>query len=141
VVGIVFLQLQPNFKAFALTMLVIGTIESAVLLTSYFNYPNKAQAQIESYNYDSEQFKQEQIVISQSALKSFFWLKLFYAVLIVIFAILISKLNANSVFVGILSALVLHLAFAITIDNFGEQHTKKYNSELIKNYQQGWKLI
>lgn len=131
-VGLVFLQFQPNYKAFALTMLIIGSIESAVFFTNYFNFPNKVQAQVENYNQDNEQFKQEQITISQSALKSFFWLKLIYAVLIVIFSILISRLHANSVFVGILSALILHLAFAITIDNFGERYTKKYNSELIE---------
>ena len=132
VVGMVFLQFQPNYRAFALTMLIIGSIEASVLLTSYFNFPNKAKVQIENFHQDTEQFRQEQIAVTQSALKSFFWLKLFYAALIVVFALLISWLNTKSFFIGILSALILHLAFAITIDNFGEQYTKKYNSELVE---------
>lgn len=132
-VGLVFLQFLPNYKAFALTMLIIGSIESTVFVSNYFNFPSKVEAQVEMYNQDKEQFKQKQITISQSALKSFFWLKIIYAVLIVIFAILISRLNVDSVLAWILSALILHLAFAITIDNFGERYTKKYNSELKKN--------
>ena len=132
IVGIIFLQLSPNFKVFAMAMLILGSVETAVFLTSYFNYPSKIDTQIKIFNIDTERFNQEQLDMSQSALKSFFRLKIIYSILIVGFAILISKLNADSILFGVLSALVLHLAFAITIDNFGEQYTKKYNLELME---------
>lgn len=42
-----------------------------------------------------------------------------------------SFLNPNSFFYGILMALILHLTFAITIDNFGEKYTKKYLTKIV----------
>ena len=128
-VGLLFLLLS-NHKSFAITMIVIGILEMAVMVPTYLKYQQKINDKISIYKSSGTEFFVTESIATEKALKSFFWLKLTYGVLIVVLILAMSFLNPKSILFGIFMALILHLAFAITIDNFGEIYTKKYLTEL-----------
>ncbi|MDB4292302.1 hypothetical protein N9954_02775 [Maribacter sp.] len=132
ILGFAFLFFLPQFKSFALTMIILGGIEMAVFMPTYVKSGANIRAKIEMYSESPESYTSEQLVFSKNALRSFFTLKIVYAVIILVLVITISKLNTGSIFIGILTALIIHLASGITIDNFGEIYTKKYNSALVQ---------
>jgi len=129
VVGLLFL-LFSNHKSFAVTMLVIGALEMAVMFPTYLKYQQKTEDKISVYLSNEKDFLETESLKTEQALKSFFWLKLVYGILIVVFILIMSRLSSYSILFGIFTALIIHLAFAITIDNFGEEYTKKYLTEL-----------
>jgi len=130
IVGLLFL-LFSNHKSFATTMIVIGILEMAVMFPTYYKYQQKTNDKISIYKSNETEFLVSESISTEKALKSFFWLKLTYGVLIVVLILAMSFLSPKSILFGIFTALILHFAFAITIDNFGEKYTKKYLSELI----------
>lgn len=130
--GLAFLFFLPQFKTFALTMLILGIIEAAVFMTIYVKSGPNIRKKIEAYSENPDNYITEQVVFSVKALRSFFMLKIVYAGIILVLVIAISKLNVDSVFIGICTALIIHLACGITIDNFGEVYTKKYNLALVE---------
>lgn len=129
IVGLLFL-LFSNHKSFAITMLVIGILEMAVMFPTYFNYQKKIDSKISMYHVNEAEFFKTETIATEKALKSFFLLKLIYGILIVVFIVAMYFISPKSLLFGIFTALILHLALAITIDNFGEIYTKKYLSEL-----------
>jgi hypothetical protein len=129
-VGLLFL-LFSNHNSFAITMIVIGILEMLVMFPTYIKYQEKINEKISIYENNKTDFFEKESISSEKALKSFFWLKLIYAIFIIIFILVMSFLNPNSFFYGILMALILHLTFAITIDNFGEKYTKKYLTKIV----------
>lgn len=129
VVGLLFL-IFSNHKSFAITMVFLGIIEMAVMFPTYLKYQKKVDDKISIYKSNETEFLETELISAEKALKSFFWLKLTYGVLIVVLTLGMSFLNSKDVVFGIITALILHLAFAITIDNFGEKYTKKYLIEL-----------
>ena len=129
IVGLLFLLLS-NHKSFATTMIVIGILEMAVMFPTYFKYQQKTNDKISIYKSNETEFLVSESISTEKALKSFFWLKLTYGVLIVVLILAMSFLSPKSILFGIFTALILHFAFAITIDNFGEKYTKKYLTEL-----------
>ncbi|MRT91881.1 hypothetical protein [Ancylomarina sp. 16SWW S1-10-2] len=131
VVGLLFL-LFSNHKSFALTMLIIGVLEMVVMFPSYHNYQNKIDSKISFYENNINDFEELESANIKKELNSFFLLMLVYSVLIVVLTVILSRLSYNSILFGIFTALILHLAFAITIDNFGARYTKKYLTELTK---------
>ncbi|MFD2916361.1 hypothetical protein [Psychroserpens luteus] len=128
-VGLLFL-LFSNHKSFAITMIVIGILEMAVMFPTYLKYEQKINDKISIYKSNGTEFLETESISSKKALKSFFWLKLTYGILIVALILAMSFLSPKSILFGIFMALILHFAFAITIDNFGEKFTKKYLTEL-----------
>ena len=128
-VGLLFL-LFSNHKSFAITMLVIGILEMAVMFPTYLKYQQKIDDKVSIYKTNKTEFLKNEPIATEKALKSFFWLKLTYGILIVALILGMSFLSPKSILFGIFMALIIHLAFAITIDNFGEIYTKKYLSEL-----------
>jgi len=128
-IGLLFILLS-NHKSFAITLIFIGLIEIAAMFPAYFKYQQKFDDKVSVYETDAIAFAQSEIVTSEKALKSFFWLKLIYGGLIVILILAMSFISPESILFGIFTALILHLAFAITIDNFGEKYTKTYLTEL-----------
>nr|WP_321230717.1 hypothetical protein [uncultured Psychroserpens sp.] len=128
-VGLLFL-LFSNHKSFAITMIVIGILEMAVMFPTYLKYEQKINDKISIYKSNGTEFLETESISSKKALKSFFWLKLTYGILIVVLILAMSFLSPKSILFGIFMALILHFAFAITIDNFGEKFTKKYLTEL-----------
>lgn len=131
VVGLFFL-LFSNHKSFAITMLVIGVLEMSVMFPTYLKYQQKIEDKISVYKSNEKVFFEKESLKTEQALKSFFWLKLIYGILILALILLMSRLNSNSILFGIFTALIIHFAVAITIDNFGEKYTKKYLAELKK---------
>lgn len=128
-VGLLFL-LFSNHKSFAITMLIIGILEMAVMFPTYLKYQQKIDDKVSIYKTNKTEFLKNESIATEKALKSFFWLKLTYGILIVALILGMSFLSPKSILFGIFMALIIHLAFAITIDNFGEIYTKKYLSEL-----------
>lgn len=113
-------------------MIVIGILELIITFLTYLKYQQKIDDKISIYKTNEIKiFKDEQIA-TKKALKSFFWLKLTYGILIVVLILGMSFFNPKSLLFGISIALNLHLPFAIPIDNFGEIYTKKYLAELVK---------
>jgi len=131
-IGLLFL-LFSHYKSFAITLMAIGIIEIIVMFPAYLKYQQKIDHKISDYKIEKTKFLQTETKSTEKALTSFFWLKLAYGVLIVVFSLIISFLDSKSVLFGIFSALTLHLTLAITIDNFGEKSAKKYMIELTKN--------
>tara|TARA_R110002167_G_scaffold115853_11_gene290504 strand:- start:2747 stop:3220 length:474 start_codon:yes stop_codon:yes gene_type:complete len=130
-VGLLFLGFS-NHKSFAVTLLVIGGLEMAVMFPTYLKYQQKIEDKISVYKSDEKGFMEIERLKTEQALKSFFWLKLVYGILIVALILIMTRLSSNSMLFGIFTALIIHFAFAITIDNFGERYTKKYLMELQK---------
>jgi len=129
IVGLLFLVFS-NHKSFATTMIVIGALEMAVMFPTYLKYQQKIDDKISVYETNKTDFTKTETIASEKAMKSFFWLKLTYGILIVVLILVMSFLSPKSVLFGICSAFILHFAFAITIDNFGEKYTKTYLTEL-----------
>ena len=129
IVGLLFLLLS-NHKSFATTMIVIGCLEMGIMFPTYYKYQQKINDKISIYKSNKTHFFQTESISTEKALKSFFWLKLTYGILIVVLVLSMSFLSPKSILFGIFTALVLHFAFAITIDNFGEKYTQKYLTEL-----------
>jgi hypothetical protein len=129
VVGLLFL-LFSNHKSFASTMIVIGILEMAVMFPTYLKYQLKVDDKISVYENNKSDFVKTETIATKKAMKSFFWLKLTYGILIVVLILAMSFLSPKSILFGIFMALILHFAFAITIDNFGEKYTEKYLIEL-----------
>lgn len=132
VVGLLFL-LFSNHKSFAITMVFLGIIEMAVMFPTYIKYQQKIDTKITMYESGIPAFTKAETISTEKALKSFFRLKLIYGVLIVLLILIMSFLSPKSILLGVFTALILHLSFAITIDNFGEKYTNKYLTELLKN--------
>ncbi|WP_179337137.1 hypothetical protein [Winogradskyella ludwigii] len=132
VAGLLFLMFS-NHKSFAITMIVLGILEMAVMFPTYIKYQQKIDTKIATYESGIPAFTKAEIINTEKALKSFFRLKLTYGILIVLLILTMSFLNSKSVLFGVFTALILHLSFAITIDNFGEKYTNKYLIELLKN--------
>jgi hypothetical protein len=131
VVSLLFL-LFSNHKSFAITMLVIGILEMTAMFPTYLKYQQKIDDKIAVYKTNETDFFKRELISTEKAFKSFFWLKLIYGIFIVVLILTMSFLSPKSILLGIFMALILHLAFAITIDNFGEIYTKKYIIELAK---------
>ena len=129
VVGLLFL-LFSNHKSFAITMLVIGMLEMAVMFPTYLKYQQKIENKISVYDSNKVDFLKTESLKTEQALKSFFWLKLVYGILIIALILIMSRISSTSLLFGISTALIIHFALAITIDNFGEIYTKKYQTEL-----------
>lgn len=129
IVGLLFLLFSIH-KSFAITMIIMGVLEIGVMFPTYFKYPQKITSKISIYENNPTEFLKTETVTTEKALKSFFWLKLTYAILIVVLCLGMSFISPKSVIFGICTALILHFAFAITIDNFGEKYTQKYLTEL-----------
>ena len=129
IVGILFL-LFSNHTSFAATMIVIGILEMAIMFPTYLKYQQKVDDKISVYENNTSDFIKTETIATEKAMKSFFWLKLTYGILIVVLILGMSFLNPKSVLFGIFMALILHFALAITIDNFGEIYTKKYLNKL-----------
>lgn len=117
VVGLLFL-LFSNHKSFAITMIVIWILEMAVMFPTYIKYQQKIDDKILIYKNNKTEFLEIESISAEKALKSFFWPKLTYGILIVILILIMLLLSPKSIFFGIFTALILHFAFAITIDNF-----------------------
>lgn len=131
VVGLLFL-LMSDHSNFAITMLVLGMLEMGIMFPTVLKYDQKIKDKIEVFRSDENEFLKTEPILVENALKSFFVLKLIYGILIVVFILIMSRIAIDSLFFEIFIAVILHLSFAITIDNFGEQFTKKYQIELLK---------
>ena len=129
IAGLLFL-IWSNHKSFAITMIFIGVLEIVAMFPAYLKHHQKTDDKISVYENNASDFRESEIKNSKKALKSFFRLKLAYALLIVLLILSMSFLSTGSILFGIFTALIIHLAFAITIDNFGEKYTKTYLTEL-----------
>tara|TARA_R110000868_G_scaffold4211_7_gene26491 strand:- start:19617 stop:19952 length:336 start_codon:yes stop_codon:yes gene_type:complete len=83
IIGLFFI-LFSNHKSFAVSMLVIGVLEMAVMFPTYLKYQQKIEAKTSSYKSDEKNFLVTESLKTEQALKSFFWLKLAYGILIIV---------------------------------------------------------
>ena len=81
--GLLFI-LFSDHKSFAITMIVIGVLEMAVMLPTYSKYEQKNKDKVSFYKTNRTSFLKVESISTEKALKSFFWLKLTYGVLILI---------------------------------------------------------
>eukprot|EP01093_Parvamoeba_rugata_P003628 TRINITY_DN1490_c0_g1_i5.p1 TRINITY_DN1490_c0_g1~~TRINITY_DN1490_c0_g1_i5.p1 ORF type:complete len:109 (+),score=8.72 TRINITY_DN1490_c0_g1_i5:1174-1500(+) len=73
-----------NHKSLAITMIVLGILEMAVMFPTYIKYQQKIDTKIETYESGIPAFTKAEIINTEKALKSFFRLKLTYGILIVL---------------------------------------------------------
>lgn len=133
IIGLLFLFFSYH-KSFAVTMIVMGILEMAVMFPVYLRYQQKIDHKVLAYENNKTKFLKLEYLSTQKTLKSFFWLKFIYSILIVTLILTMSALPLKIVLHGIFTALILHFSFAITIDNFGEKYTQKYWTEFIVRY-------
>ncbi|MGB2686362.1 MAG: hypothetical protein WBC43_15205 [Olleya sp.] len=130
--GIIFYVNKPQFKVFAITMLIIGLIEAGLFITGYFlvNNQNNVNKKIEQFESNKDNYLKTDKIVVDKNLKAFFILKLIYAITFITLAIVLSKINLKPMYFGIFTALMIHLAAAIVIDTFGERYTKIYKTNI-----------
>ncbi len=130
--GVIFYINKPQFKAFAITMIIIGLIEAGLFITGYFLVNNQANVnkKIAQFEIKKEIFLQTDKIMVNKNLKAFFILKLIYGITFITLAIVLSKVNIKPIYFGIFTALMIHLAAAIVIDTFGERYTKIYKTKI-----------
>lgn len=133
-IGLFFLLSKPQFKIFALTMLILGAIEASVFITGYFlvNNQKNINSKLEVYKESPKDYLLKDKFIIERNLKLFFILKCIYASLFLTLGIVLSKTDFKSISFGILTALMIHFAMATIIDTFGERYTKIYQKEIVK---------
>jgi len=130
--GVIFYINKPQFRAFAITMIIIGLIEAGLFITGYFLVNNQANVnkKIAQFEIKKEIFLQTDKIMVNKNLKAFFILKLIYGITFITLAIVLSKVNIKPIYFGIFTALMIHLAAAIVIDTFGERYTKIYKTKI-----------
>jgi 1,4-dihydroxy-2-naphthoate octaprenyltransferase len=130
--GIIFYVNKPQFKVFAITMLIIGLIEAGLFITGYFlvNNQNNVNKKIDQFESNKDNYLKTDKIVVDKNLKAFFILKLIYAITFITLAIVLSKINIKPIYFGIFTALMIHLAAAIVIDTFGERYTKIYKTNI-----------
>ncbi|WP_378172404.1 hypothetical protein [Aquimarina sp. SS2-1] len=129
IIGILFFSFTA-YKSFAVTLIVLGILESIIMFPLYLKQYHKIENKISIYTNNSVDFLEIEEKQTEKDLKSFFRLKLIYGFCILLIIVVMSFLDTKSIFFGISTALILHLSLAITIDNFGEVYTKKYQTQL-----------
>lgn len=128
--GILFYYYSKQFKAFAITLMILGLIETVFFGYQYSKYDQKIEYKQEQIKTDQSNYHKQELSQKSKSVQTFLWLKIFYSILISIGVIAIS-LTDNRIISGILIAVVLHLSIGLTIDNFAERYTKDYLQELI----------
>lgn len=125
-----FLFFHPQFKGFAIAMIVLGAIESGVFLGNYARSNKNMEEKIAVYDADPAVAQKAQAARAAGIVNMFFWLKITYALIILAGVVTLSKFNLGTTAAGVVIAIVLHAGLAATIDNFGEMHTKKFLRQL-----------
>ena len=130
--GAIFYISKPQFKIFAITLLILGLIEASLFITGYFIVNNQANVtrKIERFQEDTIAYLKADKIVVDKNLSSFFILKLIYGIVFIALAIVLSKLNLKPIYFGVFTALMIHLAVAIVIDTFGERYTKAYKASI-----------
>jgi len=129
IIGVAFYFLSANYKVFGITLLVLGMIEAGIFTHQNLVQKEKIEQKMIVVKTDAKTFLQSEKVSLAKMAKVFFLIKLFYGSLIICCIVAISFAGKPQIN-GILMALILHLAFAITIDNFAEQYTLVYKTKL-----------
>ncbi|HAS43582.1 MAG TPA: hypothetical protein DCS93_24090 [Microscillaceae bacterium] len=132
IAGGLILGFRPDFKAFAITMIVVGLLEAVAFIPGYFSNHRLKQHQAIATQTQDKAYVANKSQKARRALRAFAMIKIVYASLILLFVVLLSQLSLSPVWRGILTALIIHFAAAITIDNFGEAYTQKYSTALEK---------
>lgn len=134
VAGGLVLGFRLDYKAFALTLIIVGLLESVAFIPGYFSNHRLKQHQAMVTQIDQETAQKayitEKAQKAQQALRAFSIIKIVYASLILLLVILLSQLPMSAAWRGVLTALIIHFAAAITIDNIGETYTQKYRADL-----------
>jgi hypothetical protein len=119
IIGWLFYYYTVNYKVFGIALLVIGLLEVGVFSYSLVAQKKNITAKVLQIESNKDSFLQAEKQSLTKMGNAYFLIKLFYAGLIALSVIIISC-STNTTIKGILTALIIHLAFAITIDNFAE---------------------
>ena len=132
ITGVYFYANKPQFKVFAIAMLVLGLIEAGVFITGYFlvNNQKTVDQKVAQYQDNKDSYLQSDLVMVNKNLNAFFTLKLIYALAFITLAIVLSKVAIKPLYFGIFTAMMIHLTVAIVIDTFGERYTKLYKANI-----------
>lgn len=131
--AIYLLVFQPQLKSFALSLLILGALETGVFSVSYFRSDKRIFETLASLDKASAHEIEFQKAKTSKILTAFFLLKVFYVLLFVTATMVLSKFTVSDTIAGILLALILHAGFAATIDSIGERYTKKFQMHLNQN--------
>ena len=132
ITGVYFYANKPQFKVFAIAMLVLGLIDAGVFITGYFlvNNQKTVDQKVAQYQDNKDSYLKSDLVMVNKNLNAFFTLKLIYALAFITLAIVLSKVSLKPLYFGIFTAVMIHLAVAIAIDTFGERYTKLYKANI-----------
>jgi len=130
IAGGLILGFRPDFKAFALTMIIVGLLEAIAFIPGYFSNHRLKQHQTLATQTQNQAYVAQKSQKARRTLRAFAMIKIVYASLILLSVILLSQLSLSPLWRGILTALIIHFAAAITIDNFGEAYTQHYKEAL-----------
>ncbi len=130
VAGLFFFVFLPQFRPFALAMVVLGLLEGAVFIPNYLRADGTIAEKIALFESGGANRSAEMKAHALKMLRVFFLAKLLYAAVFFAGVVSLSRFDLNPALAGVLTALVLHAGFAATIDNFGERHTRKFSRAL-----------
>lgn len=120
-VGAYLVATHRQLRIFAIAMVVLGSLETAFLL-SYFRSGRPAESiTVTAFDHDSEAARATEVAALRKQLGQLFWVRIVYAILIVCCVVSLSKLGLGPTLQGLALALVIHASCAITIDNFIER--------------------
>ena len=129
IIGIAFYFFSANYKVFGIALLVLGMLETGIFTYQKLVQKEKIEQKISILKTDTSSFLQTEKVNLAKMTQVYFWIKLFYGCLIICCIVAISFSN-KPLINSVLMALILHLALAITIDNFAEQYTLTYKAKI-----------
>jgi hypothetical protein len=130
IVGFAFHHYSTQYKVFGISLLILGSIETGIFLYSTFAQQAKIEVRVEAINTNTVDFLDTEKARVTKMIKVYFGIKLFYASLILLSIVIINYSHRLTI-KSILMALILHLALAITVDNFAELYTQKYKRNLL----------
>jgi len=120
-VGLYLLVSQRQLRIFAITMVVLGSLEMGFLLSYFRSAPPAESTTVASFDRDPEAARGSQVASLRKQLGQLFWVRVAYAILILFCVLSLSKLALGPTLQGLTLALVIHASCAITIDNFIER--------------------
>jgi hypothetical protein len=120
-VGLYLLVSHRQLRVFAITMVVLGSLETGFLISYFRSAPPAESTIVASFDRDPEAARGSQIGALQKQLGQLLWVRVAYAIVILFCVLSLSKLALGPTLQGIALALVIHASCAITIDNFIER--------------------
>ena len=128
-VGFAFWYFSHNYKAFGITLMILGLLETGIFGYNLNIQQKKIEDKVQVIKADDGSFVDAENAHTVRMTKSYFAIKLFYSSLILASVVVINYSN-KQMLNAVLMALIIHLALAITIDNVADNYTRRYKAAL-----------